>query len=109
MNNEIARKLNQIADGMPILFKWVEVPEVFTGKELNLTPLGEFERFDPAASYTVLMPAQKATEHRQQIKDAYKRGGMEAVKVYHSNFMAQLKAPGVKVDANFELHKKYTA
>lgn len=50
MNNEIARKLNQIADGMPILFKWVEVPEIFTGTELNLSPLGEFETFDANGS-----------------------------------------------------------
>lgn len=102
MNNEIARKLNLVADGMPLLFKWVEVPEIFTGAELNLSPLGEFERFDPNGSFTVMMPAQKATEHRQQIKDAYKRGGMEEVKRYHTEFMATVKATGKPTDFNLD-------
>lgn len=90
MNNEIAKALNKVAAGMPLLFKWVEMPEQFTGAELNLTPLGELNDFEPDAIYEVMMPGLIATEHKQQIKDAYKRDGMEGVREYHRKVMNEV-------------------
>lgn len=96
MNNRVSKQLNEIADGLPLLFKWVDAPEEFTGAELNLTPLGEIIHYEPDVMYAVMMPALEATEHKQQIKDAYKRGGMPAVEAYKNFILRSVSTDNYK-------------
>ena len=69
----------------------VQYPAVFTGEEMNLSFFGESEEFIKDEMYMVPMPALVATEHKQQVKDAYKRGGLPAVQQYHQSVIAKIK------------------
>jgi len=91
ITHHVATQLNKLAETTPVVFDWVLIPEIFTGAELNLSPLAETQTFEPTAMYTVNMPAMLAVNHKQQIKDAYKRGGFPAVKEYHQSVMAKIK------------------
>lgn len=91
IKKHIAQQLRAAADSTPTVFDWVMMPEQFTGAELNLTPLGEIMQLDADRVYTVDMPAMVAVDHYQQFKDAYKRGGWEAVREYHRSVMAKVK------------------
>lgn len=91
MKKAIATQLNEVADTMPIVYEWTLIPEEFTGEELNLTPLGNHVKYEKDKVYTVPMPAMVAVTHKQQIKDAYKRGGLLAVKQYHQSVMAKIQ------------------
>ena len=91
MKAEIARQLNAAAESTPIVFEWTMMPSQFTGEELNLTPLGDHVKYEKDEIYTVLMPTMIAVNHKQQFKDAYKRGGWEAVKAYHRGVMDKIK------------------
>lgn len=91
MKKQIATQLNEVASTMPIVYEWVLIPEQFTGAELNLTPLAKHVKYDADKVYDVPMPAMVAVTHKQQIKDAYKRGGLPAVKEYHQSVMAKIK------------------
>lgn len=91
MKKHIAKQLNAAADSTPIVYEWDLLPEQFTGRELNLTPLADTRKFDPDKVYTVPMPAMIAVDHHKQFKDAYNRGGWPAVKEYHAGVMAKVK------------------
>lgn len=91
MKSSIARQLNEVARTMPHVFEWHEGSVEWTGADLNLTPMGDKHRFDPDKLYTISMPYMQAVEHKQQLKDAYKRGGMQEVKNYHRSVMDKIK------------------
>jgi hypothetical protein len=95
MKKDIAQQLNRAAETTPTVFEWELRPEIFTGEELNLTPLGDHVYYIPENEYTVLMPTLVAVDHKQQFKDAYKRGGWEAVKLYHRAVMDKIKTKTV--------------
>lgn len=96
MNQQLARELNAIADALPLVFKWVDIQEVFTGAELNLTPLGEILHYEPSEQYVVMMPALEATEHGKQVKDAYRKGGWPAVHEYKMNILQMIQGENCK-------------
>ena len=87
MDKSIANKLREVASSLPIIYEWKMVPEIFTGAELNTTPLADAFRFEPDKEYTYPMPAMVAVDHRQQVKDAFKRGGVEGVEQYYFKTM----------------------
>lgn len=91
MKNHIARQLNEVAAGMPQVFEWMPGKATMSGSDLNLTPLADKQKFDPDQMYEFNMPYMVAVEHKQQIKDAYKRGGLIAVKGYHKSVMDKIK------------------
>lgn len=91
MRKDIVQQLHKAAETTPLVFEWIEVPEIFTAEELHLTPFADIMQLEPGAKYEVPMPALRAVEHKQQFKDAYKRGGWPAVKEYHSSVMAKIK------------------
>lgn len=93
MNHNIAKQLNEVAATMPLVFYWETRPVLMKGWELNLTPLGEGVTFEKDVDYEIPVPCMVAVEHKQQIKDAYKRGGLQAVKQYHQSVMAKAKNP----------------
>lgn len=97
MKKDIVRQLNKVAETTPIVFEWAEREEMFTGEELNLTPLGDVVKFKPDETYPVPMPAMVAVDHHKQFKDAYNRGGWPAVKEYHSGVMAKVKTASNKI------------
>jgi hypothetical protein len=90
MKNNIARQLNEVAKGMPLVYEWHEGSGQWSGSDLNLTPMGDKYKFDPDKLYTISMPYMQAVEHKQQLKDAYKRGGFEEVKKYHRSVMDKI-------------------
>jgi hypothetical protein len=90
MKSNIARQLNEVAKTMPIVFEWKMERISWPGSDLNLTPLGG--DLDPDKEYEFDMPYMVAVEHKQQLKDAYKRGGFDEVKKYHKSVMDKIKA-----------------
>lgn len=94
MNKRIASQLNEVAATMPLAFEWKTETVLMKGWELNLTPLGEGVTFEKDADYEIPVPCMVAVEHKQQIKDAYKAGGLPAVQAYHRKVMDKAKAPG---------------
>ena len=94
MKHHIAKQLNEVAATMPRVFTWTMEPEVVEGSWLMHSPIADRQKIDPQLSYRVLLPVAKAVDHKQQIKDAYKRGGMEAVKAYHRSVIDKIKSKG---------------
>lgn len=97
MRKDVAKQLAEIANTIPVVFEWELMPEEFTGEELNLTPLGEHQNFPKHEKYQVSMPALVANMHRQQLKDAYKKGGIKAVEMYREDVVRRIEAGEVGV------------
>jgi len=88
MKKHISSRLEEVAKSLPLIFEWTTYPEKFYGWELNLTPLKEkFGKFEKDKVYEYPMPALRAVEHHQQLKDAYKNKGIEGVETYYNNVM----------------------
>jgi hypothetical protein len=96
MNKQIASKLNEVAAGMPVVFEWKTELVLMAGWELKLTPLEKFVKSDEEL-YQIEVPVMVAVEHKQQLKDAYKRGGMEAVQAYHRGVIEKAKNKAIKI------------
>jgi hypothetical protein len=82
MKKAIAQRLNELADLLPIIFEEKEETVLMSGKDLFLTPFADMQELDFDKVYAVPVPMFIAVEHKQQLKDRYKYGGMEAVKSY---------------------------
>lgn len=82
MKKPIANSLKEVAATLPRIFQWEPGNTVMTGKDLNLTPLAKDQKFEPSLEYEVFVPQLRAVTHEQQLKDAFKRGGMDAVDEY---------------------------
>jgi hypothetical protein len=91
MKKDIAKELNNIASSIPLVFDWSTEKIVMKGWELNLTPFGDHQQFVPDEDYQVDVPVMIAVEHKQQVKDAYKRGGPSAVRSYYKSVMAKIQ------------------
>jgi len=91
MKKEIAKQLAEIANTIPVVFEWELMPEEFTGEELNLTPFGDYQKFPPQEKYQIDMPTLVANMHRQQLKDAYKKGGLKAVEEYREDVIKRIE------------------
>lgn len=91
MKKSIARELNEVADDMPIIFDEKMETIMMCGKDLKLTPL-EFMVNDDNEMYPIEIPIFVAVEHKQQLKDAYKRGGMDEAKKYIDNVFSKITA-----------------
>jgi hypothetical protein len=89
MNKSIAKELNSVANDMPIVYDVKTEVRMMTGKDLRLTPL-EWMVMDDNELYPVEVPMFVAVEHKQQIKDAYKRGGMDGAKRYIDSVFAKI-------------------
>jgi hypothetical protein len=99
MKKDIAKQLSDLADELPTVFDTRIGSVLMSGEELNLTPLGDKQRFDKEQVYSVPVPEYHAVEHRQQLKDAYKRLGMEGVREYTKKVMEDYKeSETIKVD-----------
>ena len=90
MKKDIASKLNEVASTMPIVFEWKTEQITMKGWELKLTPLDN-KRLENESDYFLEVPCMVAIEHKQQLKDAYKRGGMDEVVKYHKSVMDKIK------------------
>lgn len=92
MKKNIATKLNDIAENLPTIWEWELGLAEFTGEEMNLSGFGETEKFDRLIIYSVEVPQMRAVEHKQQLKDAYKRGGDRAVELYVNGVIKKFHA-----------------
>lgn len=91
MKANIARQLNEVAETMPLVFEWEMRPETVEGSWLKYSPIADRQPIDPDQDYNIELPVMVAVEHKQQVKDAYKRGGFEAVREYHRSVMNKIK------------------
>lgn len=91
MKKDIAKQLSELADELPTVFEMRMGTTLMTGDELNLTPLGDKQPFERDTVYSVPVPEYHAVEHRQQLKDAYKRSGMQGVRDYTNKVMQDYK------------------
>lgn len=91
MNKAISKSLTEVSERLPLIFEWEPGVYLFTGKELNLTPLGEKQKFIDNGIYKIELPQMRAVEHRQQVKDAFKKAGLAGVKDYCNNVMAKVE------------------
>ena len=82
--------LNDAAEQLPHVF--IEETETvkMTGYWLNRSGYGETQRFDETMIYDVPQPLYRAVTHRQQLKDAYKKGGEAAVMEYINKVTEQI-------------------
>jgi hypothetical protein len=87
MKKDIAKQLSELADELPTVFETKIGSVLMEGWELNLTTLADKQPFDKDKVYSVPVPEYHAVEHRQQLKDAYKRAGMEGVRQYTKQVM----------------------
>lgn len=85
MKKDIAKELHKIADSIPVVFEWSTEKIVMKGWELNLTPFGDHFKYEKDQDYLIDVPVMIGTEHKQQVKDAYKAGGTEAVRQYYKS------------------------
>lgn len=82
MDKQIAKQLREISDMLPLVFEHETETVLWTGADLNLTPYGDKIRFEANKLYPLQVPVMRAVEHRQQVKDAFKRDGMKGVNLY---------------------------
>jgi hypothetical protein len=90
LKKEIAKQLNDIADGIPHVFIEQDDHVLMIGHEVLLTPLAHLV-IDPNLLYSVYIPKFVAVDHKQQIKDCWKREGMKGVTDYCKNVLRQLR------------------
>lgn len=91
MNKVIANKLTGLAEKLPLVFEEKEDKVLMTGAELKLTPYDDLMKLEPTKIYEVPIPKYVAVEHRLQLKDAFKKQGMEGVNRYVQKVMNNLK------------------
>jgi len=86
MKKNTAKLLNEFSEKLPLVFdvEYEYVP--MFGWELKLTPLWT-DSLDKEEIYYVEVPLFRAVEHKQQLKDAYKRGGIPEVQNYFSTIL----------------------
>ena len=89
MNKKIAKVLSEIAATLPIIYVEEEDKVLMTGAELNLTGYGEHRTFNKSEVFEVPIPLYRAVEHRQQLKDAFKRNKMLGVHNYIQTFCSK--------------------
>jgi hypothetical protein len=91
MKKEIAKQLNKFADELPIVYTPEPITILLTGYELNRSGYGEVKKFDENKTYEVPFIQLRAVEHKQQIKDAYKIGGVSQVKQYVNSVIQSIQ------------------
>jgi hypothetical protein len=80
MKKNVSKHLNDLAETLPTIFELEFEEAVYTGEEMNLSGYGEEKKYDKKKYYKVAdQPVFRAVEHKQQLKDAWKRGGIEEV------------------------------
>jgi len=89
MDKKIAKELSEIAALLPIIYTEEEDKVLMTGAELNLTGYGEHRTFEKDKVYEVPIPLFRAVEHKQQLKDAFKRNKMQGVHHYIQTFCSK--------------------
>lgn len=86
MRKDIAKELSEIAALLPIIYQEEEDKVIMSGAELNLSGYGEYRTFPKDKFYEVPIPLYRAVEHKQQLKDAFKKSGMKGVHHYIQTF-----------------------
>jgi len=96
MDKKIAKELSEIAKKLPIVFNQEEEIIHMSGEELNLTGYGEHRTFEKNKYYEVPVPLFRAVEHRQQLKDAFKKDKMNGVHNYIQTFCNKVNDRGIQ-------------
>lgn len=88
MKKSYAKRLNEIASKLPMVFKSEQDYIVMTSEELALTPVADIIKLEPGKQYQIPIPKYTSVYHEAQLKDAFKRGGLDAVNEYVKSVMA---------------------
>jgi hypothetical protein len=82
MKKPIVQSIRKLADELPTVFEEHEDFVDMTGEELKLTPYADRQPLLDDLIYPVPIPKYIAVDHYQQLKDALKKGGVQAVEQY---------------------------
>jgi hypothetical protein len=88
MKKDVASRINKLAERLPVIFKVEHITILMEGWELNLSGYGEYKKYDKDKVYEVPFIQYRAVMHEQQLKDAFKRGGMSEVSKYVDGVLA---------------------
>ena len=88
MDKGIAKRLREIAEMLPTVYNEESEIIYMSGEDLNLSGYGEYRKYDREKFYEVPMPLFRAVEHKQQLKDAFKKGQMQGVHQYIQSVVA---------------------
>lgn len=87
MKKPIVQSLARLAETLPQVFEQKEDTVLMSGAELMLTPYADMQPLEREQLYEVPVPMFIAVDHYQQLKDALKKGGVEAVQHYADSVM----------------------
>lgn len=90
MKKSIAKHLNELAEKLPIVYESEPVEIEMSGYELNRSGYGEIYRFDEKKMYKIPFFQLRAVEHKQQLKDAYKRDGLNGFNKYMDSLIQKI-------------------
>jgi hypothetical protein len=82
MKKDIAKRLRDISERLPLVFNVEQDYVWMTAEELRLTPVDDMLKLEDGKEYQIPIPKYVAVMHYQQIKDAYKTGGAKSVQEY---------------------------
>ena len=91
MKKHIAKQLNKVAATMPTVLEWGMEEEEVEGSWLIHSPIADHQPIDPTKMYRIALPVLRGVDHKQQVKDTYKGGGLDAVKQYHRSVLNKIK------------------
>ena len=91
MKKQIAAKLLEIANGLPLVYDIEPIKILESGYRLNLSALGENQKVDDGMLYEIDFFQLRAVEHKQQVKDAFKNGGFDGVNEYFKSVIKKAR------------------
>jgi hypothetical protein len=91
MKKPIVQSIRKLADSLPQVFEEKEDTVLMSGLELRLTPFADWQELEPETLYAVPIPMYIAVDHYQQLKDAFKRGGVQALQSYADDVILKYK------------------
>jgi len=87
----ISKQIREYAEKLPLVFEWEDDVVIMQGWELKLTPYGDNMTLEDDSYYSVPMYKMRAVLHEQQMKDAYKKEGVDGVVKYIKSISDKLK------------------
>ena len=90
MKKAISKHLNELAEKLPIGYDVEPVTIQLTGYELNRSGYGETRKFKDTYLYEIPFFQLRAVEHKQQLKDAYKRDGINGFNKYMDSLIQKI-------------------
>lgn len=86
VDKSVADYLQMLADNLPVVQYAYKDSVTMTGAELKLTPYADKQEFEDEKEYEVPVPGYNIVNHFRRLCRAWKKNGIEGVKVYTQQF-----------------------